>query len=67
MQNENIISIKDLTYQFNKQQVILDELGLEIPAGSIYGFLGPNGAGLKHCFHVCPLISHNFKETVLPH
>lgn len=39
-----MISIQGLTKRFG-QQVAVDSLSLEIPAGQIVGFLGPNGAG----------------------
>jgi len=41
----NCLETKDLTYQFNSDQLILDKINLQVPSGSIYGFLGPNGAG----------------------
>ena len=39
-----MIAIKQLTKKFG-EQVAVDSLSLEIPAGQIVGFLGPNGAG----------------------
>ncbi|HEX4073105.1 MAG TPA: ABC transporter ATP-binding protein [Planctomycetaceae bacterium] len=39
-----MIQLQQLTKIFG-QQVAVDELSLEIPAGQIVGFLGPNGAG----------------------
>jgi ABC-2 type transport system ATP-binding protein len=39
-----MISIQGLTKRFGNQ-VAVDSLTLEIPAGQIVGFLGPNGAG----------------------
>jgi lantibiotic transport system ATP-binding protein len=41
----SIIETRRLYFAFQKSQKILDDLNLQIPAGSIYGFLGPNGAG----------------------
>jgi lantibiotic transport system ATP-binding protein len=41
----NIISTKNLTYQFSETEKVLNNINLEVPKGSIYGFLGPNGAG----------------------
>lgn len=41
---ELIISTKSLSYSVGQQQ-ILDNVGLEVPRGAIYGFLGSNGAG----------------------
>ncbi|MBQ0117894.1 MAG: ABC transporter ATP-binding protein [Flavobacterium sp.] len=42
---ENIIEIDHLNFSFNKYKKVLDDLSLHIPKGSIYGFLGQNGAG----------------------
>ncbi len=38
------ILTRGLTKQFH-QQVAVSSLDLEVPAGSVYGFLGPNGSG----------------------
>jgi ABC-2 type transport system ATP-binding protein len=34
-----------LTKQFRGGQLAVDGIDLEVPAGSVYGFLGPNGSG----------------------
>jgi ABC-2 type transport system ATP-binding protein len=34
-----------LTKRFRGGQVAVDQLALRVPAGSVYGFLGPNGSG----------------------
>jgi ABC-2 type transport system ATP-binding protein len=39
-----MISIRDLTKRFG-DQLAVDRLSLEVPAGQIVGLLGPNGAG----------------------
>ena len=41
----NIISIKNLKFGYQRNQLILSNLSLNVPSGSIYGFLGANGAG----------------------
>ncbi|WP_147535060.1 ABC transporter ATP-binding protein [Bacillus marasmi] len=41
---ESIVSIKDVSKSFGKQQV-LKNVSLEIAKGEIFGFLGPSGAG----------------------
>ncbi|HLY34094.1 MAG TPA: ABC transporter ATP-binding protein [Jatrophihabitantaceae bacterium] len=38
------ISSAGLTKRFGRQ-VVVDALDLDVPAGSVYGFLGPNGSG----------------------
>ncbi|AZA53980.1 ABC transporter ATP-binding protein [Chryseobacterium sp. G0201] len=42
---KNIIEIKDLNFGFTRQKLILKNVNLKVPKGSIYGFLGANGAG----------------------
>ncbi|MEL7222936.1 MAG: ABC transporter ATP-binding protein [Bacteroidota bacterium] len=41
----SIIDIKNLVFGYQKKQTILRQLNMDVPAGSIYGFLGSNGAG----------------------
>jgi ABC-type multidrug transport system ATPase subunit len=38
------ITTNGLTKRF-RRQVAVDRIGLEVPAGAVYGFLGPNGSG----------------------
>jgi ABC-2 type transport system ATP-binding protein len=38
------IELRDVTKQFGSQ-VAVGDLSLDVPAGSIYGFIGPNGSG----------------------
>lgn len=40
----NIIEVKDLVKKFDKKKVI-DNISFEVKEGSIFGFLGPSGAG----------------------
>jgi len=40
----NIIETKNLTFSY-KKQVVLSDLSLQVPQGSIYGYLGANGSG----------------------
>jgi ABC-2 type transport system ATP-binding protein len=39
------ISSSGLTKRFRGGQVAVDQVGLSVPRGSVYGFLGPNGSG----------------------
>ncbi len=41
----SILSINNLNFGYKKNEPILKNLSMEIPVGSIYGFLGSNGAG----------------------
>ena len=40
----NSIEIKELNFSFGSKQ-ILNKVNLNVPKGSIYGYLGRNGAG----------------------
>ncbi len=40
----NTIELRELTKTFGKQ-VAVDDLSLDVPQGSVYGFIGPNGSG----------------------
>ena len=35
----------NLTHKFSQKEVVLNNINLQVKEGSIYGFLGPNGAG----------------------
>ena len=39
------VSTSGLTKRFRGGQVAVDDLGLVVPNGAVYGFLGPNGSG----------------------
>lgn len=40
-----LLQTEALSYQFRKEETILNNIHLQVPESSIYGFLGPNGAG----------------------
>ena len=40
----NAVEIRDVTKTFG-EHVAVDDLSLAVPAGSVYGFIGPNGSG----------------------
>lgn len=42
---ENVIEINNLNFGFEPKKLILKNVSLNVPKGSIYGFLGANGAG----------------------
>jgi ABC-type multidrug transport system ATPase subunit len=39
------VRTEDLTKRFRSGQVAVDRIGLCVPRGAVYGFLGPNGSG----------------------
>lgn len=40
-----VVRTRGLTKRFRSGQVAVDGIDLEVPAGAVYGFLGPNGSG----------------------
>ncbi|MFF3341525.1 ABC transporter ATP-binding protein [Streptomyces flavidovirens] len=43
--SEAVIATRGLTKRFRGGQLAVEDLGLRVPAGSVFGFLGPNGSG----------------------
>lgn len=41
----NVIEIRNLNFGFDAKNIVLKNVNLNVPKGSIYGFLGANGAG----------------------
>ena len=42
---EPVIKTKSLTKIFNQKTIAVNDLFMEVPGNSVYGFLGPNGSG----------------------
>lgn len=40
-----VLQTKDLCYNYSKDVQTLFDINLQVPKGSIYGFIGPNGSG----------------------
>ena len=54
---EPALSLRGLTKRYDDGTLALDDLDLEVPAGSFFGLLGPNGAGKTTLISaVCNLI-----------
>ncbi len=45
VESEAVIATRGLTKRFRGGQLAVDGLDLTVPAGSVFGFLGPNGSG----------------------
>ncbi len=43
--NQLVVETKNLNFSYSKNKKDIEDLGLKVPMGSIYGFLGPNGSG----------------------
>lgn len=53
----NVVEIQDVTKSFG-QQVAVNQLSLNVPRGSIYGFIGPNGSGKTTTLRMIMRIYH---------
>ena len=42
---DTLLSLENISFSFNKNHQILDNISLDIPKGQILGLLGPNGTG----------------------
>ena len=43
--NQLIVKTQNLNFSYTKTRKDIESLELEVPKGSVYGFLGPNGSG----------------------
>jgi ABC-2 type transport system ATP-binding protein len=72
-----MISIKNLTFNYPKQNNLFNDLSLDIAPGLVYGLLGKNGAGkttllkiisglLFHTQGVCTVAGHQPRRRAVP-
>ena len=61
--NENIISVSDLTKQFNGL-VAVDHITFSVKSGEIFAFLGPNGAGKSTTIKMLTTLLHPTGGTI---
>src|SRR5215468_2133273 len=57
------VRIHDVTKTFG-QHTAVRELSLEVPAGAIYGFIGPNGSGKTTTLRMIMRILHPDRGTI---
>jgi ABC-2 type transport system ATP-binding protein len=57
------VELENVTKTF-QGHVAVDDLSLEVPAGSIYGFIGPNGSGKTTTLRMLMRILHPDRGTV---
>lgn len=56
METSPAISVQGLSKRFG-DKLVVDGVDLEVPTGSVYGFLGPNGSGKTTCIRmICGLL-----------
>lgn len=60
----NIIQLQNITKTFGAV-VAVDDLNLEVPKGSIYGFIGPNGSGKTTTIRMIMKIFYADKGAIL--
>jgi len=41
----NAVELNNINFAYRKSELILNDISMQVPVGSIYGFLGANGAG----------------------
>src|SRR5688500_20102911 len=51
------VEIRDVTKTFGPHTAV-DDLSLEVPAGTVYGFIGPNGSGKTTTLRMIMRILH---------
>jgi ABC-2 type transport system ATP-binding protein len=59
----NAVEIERVTKTFGKH-VAVDDLSLAVPAGSVYGFIGPNGSGKTTTLRMIMRILHPDEGTI---
>src|SRR5262245_27987742 len=57
------VAIEEVTKTF-RQHVAVDNLSLQVPRGSIYGFIGPNGSGKTTTLRMIMRILHPDRGTI---
>lgn len=57
------VAIEDVTKTF-RQHVAVDNLSLQVPPGSIYGFIGPNGSGKTTTLRMIMRIIHPDRGSI---
>ena len=55
----NAVELTQVTKRFG-DHVAVDQLDLSVPAGTVYGFIGPNGSGKTTTLRMILRISRTF-------
>src|SRR5215211_1282789 len=59
----NAVELRNVTKTFGRH-VAVDDLSLDVPAGTIYGFIGPNGSGKTTTLRMIMRILHPDSGTI---
>ncbi|HEY3245890.1 MAG TPA: ATP-binding cassette domain-containing protein, partial [Phycisphaerae bacterium] len=59
----NAVEIRNVTKTFG-QHVAVDDLSLDVPAGTVYGFIGPNGSGKTTTLRMIMRILHPDRGSI---
>src|SRR5262249_61616360 len=57
------VQIRDVTKTFGKHTAV-DNLSLDVPEGTVYGFIGPNGSGKTTTLRMIMRILHPDRGTI---
>jgi len=64
--NTPLISLNNISFSFNRNHQILDNISLNVPKGQILGLLGPNGAGKSTLMNIISgLIKPNYGSILI--
>src|SRR6266571_2628850 len=60
---KNAVVIQNVTKTFGKHTAV-DDLSLQVPAGTVYGFIGPNGSGKTTTLRMIMRILHPDRGSI---
>ena len=61
----DIYNIKNLSFKYNKESVVFNDVSLSIEEGNIYTLLGKNGAGKSTLFSILLNLTNDYNGVVL--
>ena len=64
---QNILTIKNLSFGYNKNEPVLRNVNLEFRPGKIYAILGQNGSGKSTLLHTISSILTNYEGEITVH
>lgn len=64
---QNVLTIKNLSFGYNKNEPVLRNVNLEFKSGKIYAILGQNGSGKSTLLHTISSIFTNYEGEIAVH